>query len=136
MPAMSQWEALGASEGFEAVPAWTAFREAARRYRDDGPWRARIDGGDAEAISVLMRDVALSVASETAVRVVANDAGTFHFVLPPDPNVKMADESLAGVAGGARASSLSSVGTVATFACSTAPSTLTSAGSTSSAAPD
>lgn len=136
MPAISRWEALGSAEGFESVPAWLAFQEAARRYRDDGPWRARIDGGDAEALSALMRDVALSVASDTAVRVVANDAGTFHFVLPPDPNAKMADEALAGIAGGARASSLSSVGSVATVACSTAPSTLTSAATSSSAAPD
>lgn len=136
MPAISRWEAPGSAEGFESVPAWLSFQEAARRYRDDGPWRARIDGGDAEAISALMRDVALSVASDTEVRVVANEAGTFHFVLPPDPNAKMTDESLVGVAGGARAGTLSSIGTTGTFACSCAPSTLTSVSTTGSAAPD
>ena len=78
-----------------------------------------------------MRDVALSVASDTTVRGAANDARTLHFVLPPDPNVKMADESLAGVAGGVRAGALNSIGTAGAFVCSNSPSTLGNAGSAS-----
>ena len=34
------------------------------------------------------------------VRFVANTADVFHFVLPPDPNVPLTDEELAGVVGG------------------------------------
>ena len=136
MPENSQWEYLGAAERFESAPAWLAFQDAARRYRDDGPWRERIDNGDAEAISALMRDVALNVASDTTVRVAANDEGTFHIVLPPDPNMRMADESLTRVVGGVRAGTLASVLSLGCVLCSTAPSTLTSVGSASSAAPD
>ena len=136
MSQMSQWAAPGSAEDFAAAPAWLAFQDAAQRYREDEAWRARIDGGEAEAVSTLMRDVALNVAPDATVRVKANDAETYHFILPPDPNMKLADESLSGVAGGARASTLGSVGSAGTIGCSTMPSTLGSAGSVSSAAPN
>ena len=117
------------AEELNAAPAWTAFQDAARRYRDDESWRARIDGGDAEAISALTRDAGLDVASDTTVRVSVNDEGTFHFILPPDPNVDLADENLYGVAGGVRASSMSSISSASTIACSCMPSTCGSVGS-------
>ncbi len=135
MTAIPQWTPPG-GRGLEAAPAWLAFQDAARRYREDEAWRARIDDGEAEAISALTRDVALDVAPDATVRVKANDAATFHFILPPDPNAHLADESLSGVAGGIRASTLASLGCAASFGCSTAPSTLSSAGSASSAAPN
>ena len=115
------------AEDLNAAPAWMAFQDAARRYRDDESWRARIDVGDAEAISALTRDVGLDVVSGTAIRVSVNDEETFHFILPPDPNVDLADENLYGVVGGARASSMSSISSASTLACSCMPSTCGSA---------
>ena len=59
----------------------------------------------------------------TELRVTANTDETYHFPLPPDPNVVLMDEDLAVVAAGtgARASSASTVGTLA---CSTGPSSM------------
>ena len=133
MSPISQWAAPGDSE---SAPAWLAFQDAARRYREDEAWRARIDDGEAEAVSALMRDVDLKPAPGATVRVKANDAATFHVVLPPDPNMALVDESLSGIAGGTRASSMASVTTASTVGCSCMPSTLGSAGCASSAAPD
>ena len=136
MSPISHWPESGSAEDLESAPAWLAMQDAARRYREDESWRARIDGGEEEAISALMRDVALEkIAPDTTVRVAANDAGTFHFVLPPDPNMALEDESLSGVAGGAQASTLASVSSAGTFGCSCMPSTIGSGGSVSSAAP-
>ena len=136
MSPVSHWPAPGSEEDFESAPAWLAFQDAARRYREDEAWRARIDDGEDEAVSALMRDVDLKPAPGATVRVKANDAETFHVVLPPDPNKALADESLSGVAGGARASTMASLGTAATFGCSCGPSTFSSAGSASTAAPN
>ena len=136
MSPVSQWPAPGSAEDSESAPAWLTFQDAARRYREDEAWRARIDGGGAEAVSALMRDIGLKTAPDTTVRVKANDAGTFHFILPPDPNMDLADESLSGVAGGAQVSTLASVSSGGTFGCSCVPSTIGSAGSVSSAAPN
>ena len=136
MSSISQWPAPGSAEDSESAPAWLAFQDAARRYREDETWRARIDDGEAEAVSALMRAIELKTAPDATVRVKANDAATFHFILPPDPNMDLADESLSGVAGGARAGSLASVSTAATIGCSCVPSTVGSAGSVSTAAPD
>ncbi len=133
MSPISQWAAPG---GSESAPAWLAFQDAARRYREDESWRARIDDGEAEAVSALMRDIELKAAPDAAVRVKANDAETFHVVLPPDPNMTLVDESLSGIAGGTRASSMASVTTASSVGCSCMPSTLGSAGCASSAAPD
>ena len=133
MSPISQWAAPGDSE---AAPAWLAFQDAARRYREDEAWRARIDDGEAEAVSALMRDIELKAVPDATVRVKANDAETFHVVLPPDPNMALVDESLSGIAGGTRASSMASVTTASTVGCSCMPSTLGSAGCASSAAPD
>ena len=133
-PEIAAWSAEYL-ENTGSAPAWLAFQDAARRYRDDESWRERIDNGDAEAISALMRDVELDVASDTKVRVAANGEGTFHFVLPPDPNVVLADESLPDVVGGVAASSIGSVSTSSTFACSCFPSTTGSLGTAGTADP-
>ncbi len=98
-----------------------------REYREDAAFRARIDTG--------ARDVLIGrgfdVPSAVDVRVVANDDDTFHFVLPPDPNIDLDDEALSAVAGGKSASSAGSAGTAAT--ASSVPSTASSASSASSA---
>ena len=133
-PEVAAWSAEELSNT-ESDPAWLAFQDAARRYRDDGPWRERIDNGDAEAISALLSDVELDVASGRTVRVAANGEGTFHFVLPPDPNVTLADKSLGGVVGGVAVGTIGSISTSSTFACSCFPSTAGSVGSASTADP-
>lgn len=136
MSPISQWAAPGSAEDSEAAPAWLAFQDAARRYREDEAWRARIDDGETEAVSALMRAIELKAAPDATVRVKANDAGTFHVVLPPDPNMALVDESLSGISGGVRASTIASAGSASTVGCSCMPSTLGSAGCASSAAPD
>ena len=60
------------------------------------------------------------------VRVRANSADRMHFILPPDPNAVLGDETLAAVHGGVRASSAGSVGSASTVGC--APSCASSAG--------
>ena len=124
-----------AAPGLESTPEWRAWQNAAQRYRDDAPWRTRIDTGDSAAISGLMIDVGLTPAPDARVSVRANDDETFHFILPPDPNIELADESLGGIVGGANASTMASIGSAATIGCSCGPSTMSSAGSASSAAP-
>ena len=124
-----------AMPGLESAPEWRAWQNAAQRYRDDASWRTRIDAGDNRAISGLMVDVGLTPAPGARVSVRANDDETFHFILPPDPNIELEDESLGVVAGGANASTMGSIGSAGTIGCSTAPSTLGTLGSASSAAP-
>ena len=51
------------------------------------------------------------------VRVHVNTAGVYHFVLPPDPNVALSDESLGMVAGGKSASTVGSTSSASTLAC-------------------
>ena len=132
---MQSPDTVRAMPGFASAPEWRAWQNAAQRYRADAPWRARIDAGDNRAISGLMVDVGLAPAPGARVSVRANDDETFHFILPPDPNIELADESLGGVVGGANASTLGSIGSAGTIGCSTVPSTLGSAGCVSSAAP-
>ena len=118
----------------ETDPSWLAFQAAALRYRDDESWRSRIDSGDKDAMAALMADIALVPAPGARVRVRANDAGTFHFILPPDPNVPLSDDTLTGIAGGAQASSAGSLSSIGTVGCSTCPSSIGTAGSASTAA--
>lgn len=118
-----------------ADPRWAAFRAAARRYRDDAPWRARIDDGEAGAVSALMSEIDLTPAPGASIRVRANDDRVFHVIMPPDPNMDVADETLSGVVGGARPGTMSSMSSAGTAGCSTAPSTLGTAGCASTAAP-
>lgn len=118
-----------------ADPRWAAFEAAARRYRDDASWRERIDDGESEAVSGLMSDISLTPAPGASVRVRANDDRTFHVIMPPDPNMTVADETLSGVVGGARAGTMASLSSAGTAGCSTAPSTLGTAASASTAAP-
>ncbi len=107
--------------------------DLARRYRDDPELRARIDSGDtADALAELDIDLPSGVDC----RVVANTDDTYHLALPSDPNEAMTDEDLGSIAGGVRASTAASVSSVGSFACSTGPSSIGSAGSLTTAAPD
>ena len=103
----------------------------AERYRSDPDLRSRIDGGDVEDV---LPDIGVSVPSGVSARIVVNTAETFHVVLPPDPNVMLADESLAAVAGGKSAGSAGTAGTVGSVgtACTTY-GTVSSASSAGSA---
>lgn len=107
--------------------------ELARRYRDDPELRARIDSGDtADALA----EPGIDLPSGVDCRVVANTADVYHLALPSDPNEAMADEDLGSIAGGVRASTAASVSSAGSFACSTGPSSIGSAGSLTTAAPD
>lgn len=132
---MQSPDTVRAMPGFASAPEWRAWQNAAQRYRADAPWRARIDAGDNRAISGLMVDVGLTPAPGARVSVRANDDETFHFILPPDPNIELADESLGGIVGGANASTMASSSSAGTFGCSCGPSTFGTAGSVSTAAP-
>jgi len=61
---------------------------------------------------------------------VANDDDTFHFVLPPDPNIDLKDEALSAVAGGKTTGSAGSGGSASSV--STIPSCASSAGTVGS----
>ncbi len=56
------------------------------------------------------------------VRVHVNTDDVFHFILPPDPNVALSDETLGMVAGGKSASTAGSAGSASSVAtaCTTA----------------
>ena len=69
-------------------------------YREDPDFRANLDSNPAATLAE--NDVELL--PDTEVRVVQDTAEVFHFVLPPDFNIDMADEVLDMVAGGKSAS--------------------------------
>ncbi len=95
-------------------------------YHEDAAFRAQVE---ADARDVMI-ERGFVMPSTLDVRVVANDDDTFHFVLPPDPNIDLEDEALSAVAGGKTASSGGSAGTASTV--STVPSCASSAASASS----
>jgi len=96
------------------------------KYHEDAAFRAQVE--------VDARDVMIEhgfvMPSTLDVRVVANDDDTFHFVLPPDPNIDLEDEALSVIAGGKTASSAGSASTAGTV-----PSSASSASSASSIDP-
>ena len=72
------------------------FFDFARKCQDSPELRAR---AETEPRAVLSEH-GIRLSPEHDVRIVANTAETFHLVMPPDPNVLLAEESLATVAGG------------------------------------
>lgn len=93
---------------------YPAFAGLAKRYRDDAMFRSRIDAGNTAAV---LGDLGLRVPPGIETRLVANTPGTFHFVLPPDPNAEISEESLSTVSAGGK--SAGSLGTVGCFGCAT-----------------
>ena len=72
------------------------FVDFTRKYQDSPALRAR---AETEPRAVLSEH-GIRLSSEHDLRIVANTAETFHVVIPPDPNVLLAEESLTTVAGG------------------------------------
>lgn len=71
------------------------FDLVAKALRDDAEFRAQVQANPKAA----MADKGLDV-PHADVRVVADTPDTRHFVLPPDPNAALADDTLASVSGG------------------------------------
>ncbi len=93
------------------------------KYHEDAAFRAQVE--------VDARDVMIEhgfvMPSTLDVRVVANDDDTFHFVLPPDPNIDLEDEALSVIAGGKTASSAGSASTIASLpSCASSAATASS----------
>ena len=106
------------------------FRALAERYAADEALRAQIDAGD---VSDLVADLGIELPAGVEARIVADGAGLHHVVMPPDPNIVLADETLGAVSGGGKtASTAGSVGTASSMACSTVPSSASTAGSAGS----
>ena len=109
---------------------FASFRSLSDRYWEDETLRGRIDAGD---VGDLLPDLGIEISPGIDVRIVADSSDTRYFVLPPDPNVPLSDETLGMVAGGGKtASSAGTVGTASTMACSTVPSSASSAGTAGS----
>ncbi len=111
--------------------SYKRFLEAADRYRSDGEFRASIDGASgSEVYKAFGFDVPVT---GMQVDVVANTDEVAHFILPPDPNTDLADESLSAVSGGATAGSAGSVSSASTFQTSTFFSSFSTAGTAGTA---
>ena len=72
------------------------FIDFTRKYREDPELRAR---AETEPGAVLAEH-GIAMPPQRDVRIVANTAETYHFVMPPDPNKFLADEDLEAVTGG------------------------------------
>ena len=107
-----------------------AANDLAQRYEADETVRARIDSGNT---AEFLPELGVNLPGNMEGRIVLNTADTYHFVLPPDPNVALSDETLAMVAGGKTGGTAGTVGTAGTAVfCSTSPSTVSSAASVGS----
>ena len=105
-----------------------ALIEAARSYRDDPDFRARIES---EPRAVLA-DFGVEVEPpELGVQVRANTEEVFHVVMPVDPNTAVRDEDMRAVVGGTTVSTAGSATTASTLG--SVPSTTSSASSASTA---
>lgn len=116
--------ANGGAAGWELRAAelekFAAFGE---RYRAEAALRSRLDSGDtADALA----ELGVPAPPGAEARFVADTDEVRHFVLPPDPNAPLADETLRAVAGG---DTFGTAGTASTVM--TVPSTVSSGGTTS-----
>ena len=116
---MSGGEA-GAHGAAAKLEKFAAFGE---RYRAEAALRARLDSGDTAAA---LAELGVPAPPGAETRFVADSEEVRHFVLPPDPNAPLADETLRTVAGG---DTLGTAGTASTVM--TVPSTVSSGGTTS-----
>ncbi len=111
--------------------SYERFLEAADRYRSDEDFRVEIDkASGSEVYAAFGFDVPVT---GMQVDVVANTDEVVHFILPPDPNTGLADESLSAVSGGATAGSAGSVSSASTFQTSTFFSSFSTAGTAGTA---
>ena len=88
-------------------------------WRADPALRARSAREPREVLS----ERGLDIPTDHDLRIAENTDEVYHVVLPPDPNVRLADENLSGVSGGSNC--LGSAGTVG--CAGTIPSTVSSA---------
>ena len=72
------------------------FVDFTRNYQESPELRAR---ADVEPRAVLSEH-GIQVPPSQDVRIVANTAETFHLIMPPDPNVALAEEDLAAASAG------------------------------------
>ncbi len=111
--------------------SYERFLETADRYRSDEEFRSSIDeASGTEVYKAFGFDVPVV---GMQVDVVANTDEVVHFILPPDPNMDLADESLSAVSGGATAGSAGSVSSASTFQTSTFFSSFSTAGTAGTA---
>ena len=99
-------------------------------YHADPELRARIDGGDSRPV---LDALGVDNPGGAELRVVADTPEVYHLPMPLDPNKAMADTALARVVGGSTTGSGGSISSAGSFGCSTAPSTLSSVSTTSTA---
>ena len=105
------------------------FDSFVNRYHTDGAFRAQADGHPEQSL----RDIGFLVPSGMQVRIAADTDNVMHVVMPPDPNVELADEALELVAGGSSVSTAGTAGTMSTALTTTMVSTLGTAGCASTA---
>jgi hypothetical protein len=98
------------------------IQRIAERYRAEPAFRSSLEGNARTELVSL----GLNLPEGLEVRVVANTDDVAYFVMPPDPNVELADESLLAVAGGSSAGSTGSASTISTLM--SIPGTFSSAG--------
>ena len=106
-----------------------AAYDLAQRYQTDEAVRTRIDSGNA---AEFLPDLGIDLPDSIASRIIFNTADTYHFVLPPDPNEVLSDETLNMVAGGKTGGSAGTVGCAGSFLCACGPSSVSSAGTVGS----
>lgn len=113
----------GEAEAHGAAAKLEKFAAFGERYRAEAALRARLDSGDTAAA---LAELGVPAPPGAETRFVADSDEVRHFVLPPDPNAPLADETLRTVAGG---DTLGTAGTASTVM--TVPSTVSSGGTTS-----
>ena len=64
--------------------------------RNSSEFRAKLRAEPAAALA----EQGIAVAPGVDFRLVENSGGVYHVVLPPNPNARLSDSSLSGVAGG------------------------------------
>ena len=110
----------GANGGAAMLEKFAAF---GARYRAEAALRSQLDSGDtADALA----ELGVWAPPGAEAHFVADTDEVRHFVLPPDPNTPLADETLHAVAGG---DTFGCAGTAST--AMTIPSTISSAGTAS-----
>ncbi len=106
------------------------LKQLSADYHGDPELRTRIDGGDSQPV---LDALGVDNPGGAELRVVADTPEVYHLPMPLDPNKAMADTALARVVGGSTTGSGGSISSAGSFGCSTAPSTLSSVSTTSTA---
>ena len=121
----------GASASYEQFERnYALLKKLSADYHADPALRARIDGGDSRPV---LDAFGVDDPGGAELRVVANTPEVYHLSMPLDPNAAVADSVLREVVGGSTAGTGATIGSIGSFACSTAASCLGSAGTVSTA---